>query len=74
MAIRAIRPGNVTYIPGIGTKRFACQIQGAMELTAKQRIYLWAIVWKFRRQISDKQLVAIAECNLRGQRGIDGQA
>lgn len=60
-AIAAISPGRVTYIPGIPTKRFARQIQGATELTERQRIYLWGIVWKFRRQIGDQKLVRMAQ-------------
>lgn len=56
-AIRAIEPGMVTYVVGTSTKRFARQIQGAAQLTDKQRAYIWAIVWKYRRQIADKTLV-----------------
>jgi hypothetical protein len=55
-AIAAIAPGNVTYIPGIPTKRFARQLQGATDLTDAQRVYLWGIVWHFRRQIVDRDL------------------
>lgn len=60
-AIAAIAPGRVTYIPGIATKRFARQIQGAEQLTDAQRLYVWGIVWKFRRQIKDAALVAEAK-------------
>ena len=60
-AIVAIAPGNVTYIPGIGTKRFARDIQGASQLTDAQHAYVWKIVWKFRRQIKDQALVAEAQ-------------
>lgn len=60
-AIQAICPGNVTYTPGIGTKRFARQIQGAASLTAAQRTYLWGVVWKFRRQIADQRLIRMAK-------------
>lgn len=60
-AIAAIAPGWVTYIPGIGTKRFARQIQGVTELTERQRIYLWQIVWRFRRQIADRELIREAK-------------
>jgi hypothetical protein len=55
-AIAAIEPGKVTYIPGIATKRFARQIQGASVLTEAQRVYLWGVVWHFRRQIVDRDL------------------
>ncbi len=60
-AIAAIAPGCVTYLPGIGTKRFARQIQGVTELTDGQRKYLWQVVWRFRRQIADPRLVRIAK-------------
>jgi hypothetical protein len=59
LAIKAI--GGVTYCPGIGTKRFARDIQGATELTAAQRLYLWQVVWRYRRQIHDQRLVSLAE-------------
>jgi hypothetical protein len=60
-AIKAI--GSVTYCPGIGTKRFARDIQGATELTDAQRLYLWQVCWRYRRQIADKTLVKMAtEC------------
>ena len=62
-AIRAI--ADVTYPPAIGAKRFARQIQGETELTAGQRDFLWKIVWRYRRQIKDKALVAVAEDKLR---------
>jgi hypothetical protein len=55
-AIAAISPGNVTYVPATGAKRFARQIQGATELTDSQRIYLWGIVWHFRQQIVYRDL------------------
>jgi hypothetical protein len=58
-AIKAIV--GITFVPGIPTKRFAAQIQGETQLTEKQRIYLWSIIWTFRRQIADKDLVEIAE-------------
>jgi len=60
-AIEAISPGKITYMPGIATKRFARDIQNATELTDAQRIFLWDVVWKFRRQIPDKMLVREAE-------------
>jgi hypothetical protein len=63
-AIAAISPGRVTYVPGIPTKRFARQIQGAKELTESQRFYVWQIVWRFRRQIADRELVARAKAIL----------
>jgi len=47
---------------GCGTKakRFAASIQGETELSARQRAYLWSLVWTFRRQIADKELVKMA--------------
>lgn len=59
-AIEAISPSRVTYCPGIGTKRFAREIQGAKELTQSQRDYVWQIVYRFRRQIADRALVKLA--------------
>jgi hypothetical protein len=60
-AIAAISADRVTYLPATGPKRFARQIQGATQLTDAQRGYVWAIAWKFRRQIKDAALVAEAK-------------
>lgn len=52
----AISPMLVTYIPGIGTKRFARDIADLAELpdaaiTEAQAVYLRQVVHRFRRQI-----------------------
>lgn len=52
----AISPMRVTYIPGIGTKRFARDIAALAErddaqITEAQAAYLRAVVHRFRRQI-----------------------
>jgi len=60
-AIEAISPGRISYPVAIPAKRFARQMQGQGELTPKQRDYLWAIVWRYRRQIADQNLVALAK-------------
>lgn len=55
---RAIRPGLVTYCPGIGTKRFAYEMAEMAEhnplhpLTPKQARYLCQVAVKFRRQVA----------------------
>ena len=61
LAIAAISPSLITYVPATGPKRFARDIQGAMELTAHQRDYVWKLVWRMRRQIGDKRLVDLAQ-------------
>lgn len=61
----AIALNGCTFVPGIGTKRFARQMARAAlldespELTPKQREYLRKAVIRFRRQI-DSEIVRIA--------------
>lgn len=42
---------RVRFPPATGSKRFAREMQGATELTDRQRWFIWRIVWHFRRQI-----------------------
>lgn len=55
---RAIRPGLVTYRPGIGTKRFAREMAEMAEhnplnpLTPKQSAYLCKVAIRYRRQVA----------------------
>jgi hypothetical protein len=60
LAIAAISPDRVTYIPGCGYKRFARNMQGATLITEGQRRYLWQMVIRFRSQIADQGLVEMA--------------
>ena len=60
-AIKAISPGVVTYPVGGFHKRFARNMQYEKELTRAQRSCLWSTLYRFRRQISDKKLVAMAK-------------
>lgn len=60
-AVAAISPAGVRYLPGTAAKRFARQIQGAAQLTDRQRAYLWTLVWKHRRQIGQADVVAEAK-------------
>ena len=53
---RAISPMNVTYLPGIGTKRFAREMAALAEhedaaITEAQAVYLRQVVHRFRRQV-----------------------
>lgn len=64
----AIALGACTFVPGIGTKRFAlnmaeaAQREDSPELTEKQAAYLCQAVFRFRRQIEkDVVLLALAE-------------
>ncbi len=54
-----------TFVPGTGTKRFArdiAWIAGNTKLiTEGQRAYLWSAVWRFRRQIRDKDVLVMAQ-------------
>lgn len=52
----AIEPPNVSYVPGIPTKRFARDIAAearseSPHITPSQASYLRAVVVRFRRQI-----------------------
>lgn len=51
-----------SFVPGSSPKRFVWQLFGrdrAKPLTDRQRAYLWAIAWSWRRQ-SPRNLVALA--------------
>jgi hypothetical protein len=49
--------GKCSYCCGTASKRFARDMQGRTELSARQRAFVWGNVWRFRRQIADKSLV-----------------
>lgn len=60
----AIAPPHVTYVPGIGTKRFAREIaqeaeRADAEITEGQASYLREVVVRFRRQIP-REVVTLA--------------
>lgn len=67
---RAIAPGMVTYLPGIGTKRFArdmdqlARYQPQRDLSTKQAHYLRQVVVRYRRQIA-ADIVRLARNELR---------
>lgn len=59
-----------TFVPGSYNKRFARAMEAlAMEknaeLTDRQRTNLWRMVFRFRRQIADGELVAEAQRRLK---------
>lgn len=58
-AIAAIGP--LRYPVAGFAKRFARDMQGATDLTDRQRATLWRQVYRYRRQIGAKDLVATAE-------------
>ena len=68
-AARAMSPGRITYPVASPPKRFArsiaAQAEGGMSgeprITDKQAALLWAIVWRFRRQVNDRELLAFAQ-------------
>ncbi len=50
-----------SFAPGTSSKRFVRQMRGRTSpLTDRQRTYLWAIAWSWRRQLG-RDLAAIAE-------------
>jgi hypothetical protein len=65
-AAAALDPGRVTYLPGSFAKRFQRNLAliasqaGECRITDKQAFLLWSNVWKYRRQVRDKTLVALA--------------
>lgn len=63
-AIKAI--ASIRFPVGVGAKKFAAQIQRAAELTDGQRDFLWNIVLRYQRQISDKSLVLHARSQIGG--------
>jgi hypothetical protein len=65
-AALAISPNCVTYLPGSYDKMFARAMaalaaQPDATLTDNQRRLLWSKVVRYRRQIPDKSLVALAK-------------
>lgn len=51
-----------SFVPGSSPKRFVRQLSGrdrSAPLTARQRAYLWATAWSWRRQLP-RELVALA--------------
>lgn len=60
-AIAAISPATIRYGCGSAAKRFARDIQGTAKLTNGQRDYLWAVAYRHRKQIADREIVKIAE-------------
>lgn len=63
-AMTAIAPGRVTYIPASFDKRFARDIGGHTALTEGQRMLLWRMVWRYRRQIVERDLVQMAKSKI----------
>ena len=66
----AIALNQCTFVPGIGTKRFARQMADMArsdidwDLSVKQAKYLASAVIRFRRQIFDGEVLAIANKEL----------
>jgi len=72
---RTIRSlSGATFVPGCAPKRFVREMAGKNPdvyiLSDRQRGYLWAIAWSYRKQLPD-DLVEIArrECCRRRRRG-----
>ena len=64
-AMKALGPGRVTYLPASFNKRFARSMEQLAEqetytLTDRQRWLLWRMVFRYRRQIGDRELLAEA--------------
>jgi len=64
MAIAAL--DRCTYLPGSFEKRFARDMaalykQDNPQITGRQRAWLWKQVYRYRRQIKDRELIAMAE-------------
>ena len=71
---RTIRSlSGATFVPGCAPKRFVREMAGVNPdvyiLTDRQRGYLWAIAWSYRKQLPD-DLVEIARRES-GERGIN---
>jgi hypothetical protein len=69
---RAARAFNhVTFLPGTSVKRIARTLLAQAEqdeprITDKQAAVMWKIVWKFRRQINDKDVLNVARSKASG--------
>jgi hypothetical protein len=64
-----------SFVPGSSPKRFVRQLAGrdrAKPLSDRQRAYLWAIAWSWRRQLSS-EFVALAR-TMSGGVGLRGRA
>ena len=62
----ALALSKCTFLPGSFEKRFARDmasiVNGEMpQITPKQKIYLWRLTYKFRRQINNDALVKLAK-------------
>lgn len=74
-AAAAISPDRVTYLPATWAKRFGRGMAAEAEhvdplITDRQREMLWQQVYKFRRQIRDKDLVHAADRILQTMKGL----
>jgi len=65
LAIKHLK--NVTMVSASEHKRFVRTILAALidglEITERQAAYLWYLVFHYRRQINNKDLIALAEKN-----------
>jgi len=64
-----------SFVPGSSPKRFVRQLAGrdrAKSLSDRQRAYLWAIAWSWRRQLP-RDLVELAR-TMSGGVGLRGRA
>jgi hypothetical protein len=64
-----------TFLPGSYNKRFARNIHAISceedaALSDKQRNCLWRLVYRYRRQIPDQKLIAIAKEHIEVQKGL----
>lgn len=53
-----------TFLPSSTDKRMARFVQAATELTDRQLAYLWRLIWRYRRQHQDRELINTAVIGL----------
>ncbi|HEX2868777.1 MAG TPA: hypothetical protein VHO03_17180 [Ignavibacteriales bacterium] len=67
----AIALGRCRFLPASWNKRFAQDMSSLActggEITEKQRTCLWKVVYRYRRQISDPEILSIAKEKENGQ-------
>ena len=67
--IERLVPGKVVYVPSSPDERFARQIQGAAELTARQYEYLRRLGHRYRRQLGGCPVAYCLACQREAARG-----
>ncbi len=56
--------GRCRFLPGTSAKRFSRALaakEDSYELSDKQRAFMWFLVYRFRRQIPNKEVIKMAE-------------